>query len=359
MTKSSAPRSIRTSLLSLLIILCGLGLFFVFEASTAESFVTYGHQYHFVKRQALWLLVGLAALLVGRLLPLSIWEKLAPVVYVLSLILLVSVFLPGLGLELNGARRWISLGPVTFQPIELAKFGLVIFFASWMNRHQRIGPLVFLTFLPSLLLLLQPDLGSLLIIVMISFGLFYLAGGNVIKLLPVVGVAIGLLLIAILTSEYRLKRLKTFLNPDLDPQGASFHIKQITLALGSGGWLGQGLGNSRQKYAYIPEASSDSIFAIVAEEVGFVGASVILILLFTYLFLLYRLGSFQPAGSFQQLVVYGVLLWLTGQTILNLSAVVALVPLTGLPLPFFSYGGSSLVMALFANGVVLKAVQKK
>lgn len=355
MAKKKTQASSIFSMLPLLVLgLSLLGLFFVFEASTAESFASHGHQYHFVQRQAMWLVVGLVFGLIAYLVPLSWWQKLSGLWYVLSLLLLAAVFIPGLGVELNGARRWIGLGPVSLQPVEVVKLSLTLFFSTWMSRHQRLAPFIFLTALPCCLLLLQPDMGSLLIVGAISLGLYFVAGGAIKQLLPVVATAVIGLTLAIVSSSYRLKRLKTFLNPNLDPLGASFHIKQIIIALGNGGLFGQGLGNSQQKYAYIPEASSDSIFAIVAEEVGFIGSFIILAVFISYFYLLFRLAQQQKPQSFAQLCLIGILLWLAGQTLLNLGAVVALVPLTGLPLPFFSYGGSSLVMALLANGLVLK-----
>ncbi len=349
--------STRLALTAIVLFLTLIGLFFVFEASTAESFAKYGHQYHFVKRQAIWIGAGWLGLLMAASLPFKFWKTISTFFYFLSIFLLAAVFVPGLGLELNGARRWISLGPVSFQPVEVVKLSLALFFSVWMARHQRLIPFVFLLSIPSLILMLQPDVGSLLILLSIGTGLFFVAGGDLKKMLPVVAVGFVGLALAILSSSYRLKRVKTFFNPAADPLDSSFHIRQIMLALGSGGLLGQGLGNSRQKYAYIPEASSDSIFAIVAEEVGFVGSGVILTMFAFYFYLIYRLANQQKTGSQAQLCLYGILIWLAGQTLLNLGAVVALVPMTGLPLPFFSYGGSSLVMVLVANGIMLSAAK--
>jgi cell division protein FtsW len=172
--------------------------------------------------------------------------------------------------------------------------------------------------------------------------------------LPIVGVAILLLSIAVFASPYRLRRVQSFIDPNIDPLGASFQIRQITLALGSGGFFGRGLGNSQQKYAFIPEASSDSIFAIIAEEVGFVGSLILFLLFSYYIFLFYKLSARLMVGSFEQLLIAGLWLWVSGQTLLNLAAIVALVPLTGLTLPFFSQGGSSLVSLLFLNGIGYK-----
>jgi cell division protein FtsW len=187
----------------------------------------------------------------------------------------------------------------------------------------------------------------------VAVGIYFLAGAKMdflIKLL--IGGAIVLSL-AVIVSPYRLKRVTTFLNPEADPLGASFHIHQITLALGNGGWFGRGLGQSRQKFSYIPEASTDSIFAIVAEEVGFIGSFFLLSLFAGYLWLSYRIWRQLEKGSFAYLLAGGIMIWIGIQICLNLAAIVALVPLTGIPLPFFSYGGTALVMVLFGTGILL------
>ncbi len=339
--------------LAVMAILCLIGLFFVFEASTAESFAMVGHQYHFLRQQSIWMGLGLVALLVGRLWPITFWRQTAVLWYGLGVVLLVAVFMPGIGLELNGAHRWLNLRFTLLQPVEFFKFALVIFFASWMTKHQRLGAFLLFIAVPAFLIILQPDLGSLLVTQWIAFGMYFLARGSIRKLLPFVGLGVLLLVVAILLSPYRLQRLTTYLNPEKDPYGAGFHVRQVTLALGNGGLFGQGIGNSRQKYHYIPEASSDSIFAVVAEEIGFVGGAFLVALFGYFIYLLYQLTGLTEPNSFARLVGYGILLWVSGQIILNLSAAVALVPLTGIPLPFFSYGGSSIVMLFFIMGVLL------
>ncbi len=340
--------------LAVMAILCVIGLFFVFESSTAESFAMVGNQYHFLRQQSLWMLLGMVTLLIGRFLPTEFWRKTAVLWYGIGFLFLIAVFLPGIGVQLNGAHRWINLGFTLFQPAEFYKFAVIIFFASWMIKHQRLGAFLIFVGLPALLIILQPDLGSLLVVLWISFGMYFLAYGSIRKLLPFFGLGILLMIIAIIISPYRLQRLTTYLNPEKDPYGAGFHVRQVTIALGSGGMMGKGIGNSHQKYLYIPEASSDSIFAVVAEEVGFVG-SVFLISLFGYfIYLLYLLTGMTKPNSFERLVGYGIMLWISGQIVLNLAAVVALVPLTGIPLPFFSYGGSSLLMLFFIIGVLLQ-----
>jgi cell division protein FtsW len=358
-SKKESRFSLEKILFSLSLFLAFLGLFFVFEASTTESYRLVGHQYHFLKQQSIALGLGLIVSFVVKLWPWKFWEKTAGLWFVGGLLLLLLVLIPGFGVELNGARRWFSIGGRVFQPVEFFKFSLIIFSAYWMSKNPKPQSFLFFTGIFSLLLLLQPDMGSLLILLFISFGMFFLAGGHLGFLAGIGSVGIGLLVLAVLFSPYRFQRLTTYLDPSKDPLGSGFHIRQITLALGQGGWFGVGIGNSQQKHAYIPEASSDSIFAIVSEEIGFLGSMFILFLMFAFLLVLYRIANDFPERSFEQLLVYGIFLWFGGQILLNISAVVALVPLTGLPLPFFSYGGTSLLMTFIAIGLVLGAVRSK
>lgn len=345
------------SLLTEIILLFSLGLFFVFESSTAESYLQYGHQYHFLKQQSKWLIIGFFLFLAGYFYPLKFLKKTSFIQYILAIILLLLVFIPGIGLKLNGARRWISIFSFSFQPAEFLKFALITILAYINSKKVSLRILLAYLFLPLTLLILQPDMGSLLILFPISFGIFFIAGGKIQTLLKVSVAGILLLSIFVLTSSYRLQRFKTFFNPESDPLGASFHIRQITLALGNGGLFGQGIGNSSQKYAYIPEASSDSIFAIIAEEVGFIGSSIIFLIYLTLFTTLYKISQ-QSQEKFPSIFVSGVLFWLATQFLLNLSAVVALVPLTGVPLPFFSSGGSALVMLMFSLGITAKIAKE-
>lgn len=353
------PRSLDSWLLILTLLLSALGLFFILEVSGAESFSLVGHQYYFFRQQALALGVGLVAMVVGRLLPTSFWQRTAPLWFGLGLVLLVIVLIPGLGVELNGARRWFAFQGRIFQPVELFKFALVAFSSWWMAREPRTSTLLIFTTIFSILLLLQPDMGSLLILLWISIGMFFLAGGRLIAI-GGMGLLGGLmLLLLVLISPYRFERVTTFFNPSADPLGSGFHVRQITLALANGGWFGTGIGNSQQKYAYIPEASSDSIFAIVAEELGFVGAILILLIIMAHLALLYLMATRLEERSFAQLFVLGTFLWLAGQSLLNLASIVVLLPLTGLPLPFFSSGGTSLIMTLLVLGVCIRLYREQ
>lgn len=357
MTNSKQPKFFSSAkvLFLLTALISSLGLLFVFESSVAESFSTFGTAYHYVQSQAQWLALGYGLLIVASFTPINFWKKLSPLFYLIAIIGLILVFVPPFGLRLNGASRWFSLfGLVTIQPVEFAKLAVVTFFATWMAKHQRLSPFAFLTAIPVGLLIMQPDLGSTLIFLTIAFALYFVAGGEMKYILTIAGVGLLFVVFAIFSSPYRLQRVTTFFNPELDPLGSSFHIRQITLALGQGGWFGQGIGESKQKHNYIPEASSDSIMAIVAEEIGFVGVVMISLLFLAYIVTGYQIALKYPPGSFEYLLGLGLVLWFSAQTLLNIAAVVALVPLTGIPLPLFSYGGSSLVMIMLATGILIK-----
>ncbi len=354
MKKNLSARFTAPKLLTILaLVLSLIGLFFVFESSVAEAYATFDNPYHFLQQHAFGLLVGLVLFVTALILPTDFWFKASPVLYVMAIIFLVLVFIPGIGLELNGARRWFSLGPVSFQAIEYVKLGLITYLALWLSKQQKLIPFLVLIGVPTILIILQPDLGSLILLLMIVFGMYFVGGGNFKHLLAVAGVGLPILLGTILLSDYRRARLMTFLNPESDPSGTSFHIRQITLALGRGGWFGQGIGNSSQKYAYIPEVSTDSIFAVIAEEVGFLGSALLILIYFWFLALVFKVAKRQTESR-KKLLAFGIFFWIALQAILNLSAVVGLVPLTGIPLPFFSYGRSSQVMVLLATGIIIK-----
>lgn len=341
----------------LVIFLSLIGLFFVFEASTVESFKLFGHQYHFFKQQALWLTISLVAFFLASKFKVKYFEKFALHLYVLSILLLILTLIPGIGLKLNGARRWISLPFGTIQPVETFKFVLINFYAYLLSKKLDLKSFSFFLIWPVILILLQPDFGSLMILVASSFIVYFLAGGEI-KLLSILfGGGFCLALLVVLLSPYRRERLTTFLHPEENMLGDAYHVRQITLALGGGSWLGRGIGNSQQKYSYVPEASSDSIFAIVAEEIGFVGSFLIICLFALYFVMANTMVKNRELSKYEHLLYYGILAWIAIQLLFNLSAVVVLLPLSGMPLPFFSQGGSSLLMSFFASGVLLSIVR--
>lgn len=327
------------------------GLVLIYNASVAESLATFGHPWHYAERQGIWLVIGCLAYWLVSYVPPGWWKQLAPFLFFGAVGLLIMVLIPGLGEDVLGAQRRIAVGPIRIQPSELTKLALIVFFAQWLERHQRFAPFLFFTGLVFGLILLQPNLSTGFIVVALATLMYFFAGGEI-KPLVIFGI-IGsfLLAILILSAPYRRERLSTFLNPASDPLGRSYHIRQITIALGRGGLLGQGIGFSKQKQQYIPEVSTDSIFAIHAEETGFVGS---VGLIGTYLLLImagYEVALRQK-DLFRALVAAGVTSWIALHTLLNVAAMVALVPLTGIPLPLVSYGGSAYVSIMLGLGML-------
>lgn len=331
------------------------GLILIYDASVAESLSTFGHPWHYLQYQSIWFVAGVIAFSAVSLIPISWWKQFAPLVFFGAVVLLVLVLIPGIGTETLGAQRRIILGPINIQPAEITKLALIIFYASWLEKHQRFGPFLLLTGLVFGLIMLQPNLSTAFITVALATVMYFLGGGKIKPLIIFGGIGTLLIAILILSAPYRRERLQTFLNPASDPLGRSYHIRQITLALGRGGLFGQGIGLSKQKQQYIPEVSTDSIFAILAEETGFIGA---VLLLSAYAFLLTAgygqgLQELQNGEIFRFLVASGITTWLALHIVLNVSAMVALVPLTGIPLPLVSYGGSSFVSIMTGLGILL------
>jgi len=340
----------------LAILLSLLGLIAIYNSSVVEAFTDFQDKFHFVKNQLVWLVVGIGSfLLLSRFHP-RIFSQVSLPIFIFSLLLMLLVFIPGLGPELQGARRWLVLGPIHFQPSEFFKLALVLYLSTWLSQPRPLSHFLALVAFSLLLLLLQPDLGTSVLVASTSFLLYYLSGADLKKLLPVVVAMAGLGLILILSSSYRLRRLTTFLDPTQDPLGASYHVNQILLGLGSGGLTGIGLGKSRQKYAYLPESTTDSIFVVIAEELGFIGASILVILLLFLLLTGFKIAH-QASSQTSKLLASGVILLLLTQIFVNLGSMVALLPLTGMPLPLISYGGTSLISTFISLGILASIAQ--
>ncbi|KKT75769.1 MAG: Stage V sporulation protein E [Parcubacteria group bacterium GW2011_GWF2_44_7] len=350
----SKPRAKKPDLVLLAAVLLtsGFGLLMVYNASIVEAFALFSDKYYFLKQQALWLAIGTVVLLLAAYVPLSLIKKLALLLLLATVVLLILVLIPGLGTQSLGARRWLSLGEFQLQPTELAKLSLVIYLAAWLENRRPL--LHFLAILGVFLglIMLQPDLGTALVLVTAAVLVFYVAGASLISLLVlgVLGGAAGMGLI--LSSVYRKERLLTFLNPLRDPLGSSYHIRQALIAIGSGGFWGLGLGESRQKYQFLPQVTTDSIFAVIAEEAGFIGAALLIFILLLIIWRGMRIARLAP-DRFTCLLAAGITSWLAMQIFINLGAMLALLPLTGFPLPFISYGGSSLVVSLAGVGILL------
>jgi len=337
------------------------GLLILSSATSVISFQEYGDSYYFLKRQLLHgLLPGLLLFLVAIRLPYQLWKKLAFWMLVISVGLLVLVLVPGIGVTHGGATRWLNLAGIYFQPSEIVKITFLIYLATWLAKKGvhglkdvEYGTIPFLSIMGivAILFLKQPDLGTLLVILAVSFLLYFIAGAPWRHIISIAGVVFLILLILILSSDYRAARFKTFLSGG-DELGEGYHINQAKIAIGTGGIFGLGLGHSKQKYRYLPEVEGDSIFAILAEEMGFIFSSLIILLFLVIMFRGFKIARGSP-DEFGRLLASGITIWFTVQALINLGAMMGLLPLTGITLPFVSYGGSSLAISLFAMGLLL------
>lgn len=331
-----------------------LGIVMVYDSSAAIALRDFSDQYYFVREQLRWLMIGYVVLYLFSQVKYRWWQPLALPMLLTTLVLLVTVFLPGVGVAALGARRWLNLGLFVLQPAEFAKLSLVIYLAAWLSAKEqgRLPAFLLLASMVVGLVVLEPDLGTATILFMTALSLYFFSGAPMVHFAVLLPLAVVSLVGLAVAAPYRFRRLLTFFNPDIDPLGASYQIRQVLLSLGSGGLLGVGIGQSRQKYEYLPEANTDSIFAIIGEELGFIGASIVV---FLFLFLVWRCFRIarRATDAFGRLLALGVGVWIGIQTAINLGAMVAILPLTGVPLPLISYGGSSLVITLGALGILL------
>ena len=352
MARNNLKASYDKGVFFLTLIFLVLGIIAVADSSAPLALNTFSDSFYFVRQQLIWAAIGLVLLFASLKIHYSFWKKIAYPLFGLSVVFLILVLVPGLSTKIYGARRWLDFGIFTFQPSEVVKLSLIVLFAKFAEEKRKIWFYLLPLALVALLIMLEPDLGTTVIVLLIGFAQIFISGANVLYILA--GLVGGGLLgaLAIIFSSYRRERLLTFLNSTTDPLGSSYHIRQILLAVGSGGLFGVGLGQSRQKYLFLPEVATDSVFAIIAEEIGFVGA-IILIGLFTlFIYRMFKIAGRAP-DVFARVIAVGVVSWIGGQMILNIAAMTAVVPLTGIPLPFFSYGGSHLTMQLLAIGILL------
>jgi cell division protein FtsW len=336
------------------------GLVMVLSASSVSAYARYGDSFLFFQRQAAAAVLGVLALLLTSRMRYRVWQRLAMPILAITVLLLVVVLHPATGVAAYGSSRWMELGPVTIQPSEIAKLALVVFTAAILARKwgrlAELGhlalPLVPVVLLVCGLVMLQPDLGTTLILAGTVFLLLFTAGVRLRYLLlsGVLGTAIGVALI--MGADYRRVRLLAFLDPWGDATNTGYQLVQSLIALGSGGWTGVGLGASRQKWLYVPNAHTDFIFSILGEELGLLGELAILVAFGLLIFAGVRVATRAP-DVFGRLLAAGIVSWLGLQTLINLGAVTGLLPITGVPLPFLSYGGSSLVVSLAAVGILV------
>ncbi len=356
-------QSLDRQYLMLMSVLVLFGLVMLSSAGAVIGYHKFGDSYFFFKRQVFFgIIPGIVLAYILSRTNYHVWRKFAFLLLLFSILLLLTVFIPGLGVEYStGSRSWLNIAGFSFQPSELVKLTFLLYLAAWLEHRGERGvqnfsygflPFVVLLSVIMLLMILQPDIGTMSIIVFIALAVYFVAGGKLkhFLLLALAGAFVFVALVK--TAPYRLARLTIFLHPELDPQGIGYHINQAFLAIGSGGWFGRGFGQSRQKFNFLPEVTGDSIFAIIAEELGF-----FLSLGFVSLVLFIGYRGFKIAWNapdpFGKFVAAGITSWFLFQSFLNIGAMVGLFPITGVPLPFVSYGGTAMMVNLIAVGILL------
>ncbi len=347
-------------LLVLTITLVLFGLLMIASAGALYSETRFGSTWFFVLRQSIGVVIGIGALLVVRRIDYHIYERFAVPILLLATALLIVLLIPGVSQEVYGAKRWLALGPVTIQPSEIMKLALIFYLSAFFASRQKTMNDLYETLLPLIvimggigfLILAQPDMGTLGVMVIIAGTLFFTAGGGLLYIIGGIVAAAAGVAALIASAPYRLQRLTTFLDPYSDPTGTGYQVLQGLIAIGAGGVFGRGFGHGLQKFNYLPEPVGDSIFAVIAEEWGFIGATILLLLFALFAYCGYRIAR-TAADTFGRLVAVGITTWILTQAFFNIAAVTALMPLTGIPLPLISYGSTALVVTLCGIGVLL------
>jgi cell division protein FtsW len=288
-----------------------------------------------------------------------VWKKFIPYALAGTFLALILVKVPGIGFSANGATRWLHMGPIFFQPAEAAKLALIMYLAGWMSERDHhkgfwhsVFPPVLIISLYSLMILWQPDLGTMISLGFTAAIMLFMGGIQLRYFASLIGAAIVLLLGLIKLEPYRVQRITAFLNRSVDPLGIGYQINQALIAIGSGGWFGYGYGHSRQKYSYLPEAINDSIFAVMAEELGFIRVLVILLIFIWFIVRGIQI-SLRAPDLFGKMLTIGIIGGIAAGVVVNISAITGLLPLTGIPLPFFSYGSSAMIATLAGCGIIL------
>lgn len=345
-----------------------VGGFFIFSSASLALLAKEYSNYSSIafSQTVLGLFMGTVALILASRIEVAVWRKLAFFILLTAIIINILVLVPGIGLEHAGARRWIVLGPVSFQTSEILKLTFILYFAAWAAgvkdkiktfKHGFL-PLVILFAISSGLLLLQPDTDNLMMIIISGLAMFVVAGGRWRHVFLIIFAGlVGIALLAFMR-PYVMQRLTTFLNPQTDTQGASYQVRQSLIAIGSGGMFGRGFGQSVQKFTYLPEPVGDSVFAVAAEEFGLVG-SVSLLLAFVLFSIRGLKIASQTTAVFPRLITVGIVIMIVFQAFVNIGAMLGVVPLSGITLPFVSHGGTSLFITFLEVGIVLSVSRNK
>lgn len=357
--KHDTPVQKDNLLLVAVIGLVGFGLIMIYSSSAIMALKNYGDSFYFLKKQVIWAAISIIGMLAVSCIDTEIWKKLRLPLILISYILLLLVLLPGIGSQINHARRWYRFGPLSFQPSELAKLSVIIYLSAYMvNKSEQIRdfingfiPPLIIVGIMFLLVLAEPDMGTAFVIGVGSAAMLFIGGAS---MAHIMGLGLSFLPVVFLLVKnmgYRLNRVKAFLDPSADPYGVGYQISQSFLAFGNGGLMGTGIGEGRQKLFFLPEAHTDFVFSVIGEELGFVGC--LFVTLF-FLFFLWRCFKIIKAhwGSFEGYLATGISIFIGVQIVLNMFVVTGLFPTKGLALPFISFGGTSLLTNMVMTGIL-------
>ena len=359
-------REIRVRLFIITFSLITIGIVMIYSSSSLFAYEKYGDSAYFLKRHFLYMIIGIISAMIFMSFDYIKLRKLSKPLLLVSILLLMAVFIPGLGRTAGGARRWLSIGFLSFQPSEIAKLSLVLYAADVLSRKQSeikdfiygFLPLIIALGLCTLLILAEPDLGTAVALSAMIIIMAFVAGVDIKHLgmimLPGVLAFIGL----ICMKPYRIRRVIAFWNPWKDPRGSGFQIVQSLIAIGSGGLFGVGLAHSKQKLFYLPEAHTDFIFSIISEELGLIGAFGVIALFVVFIYIGFKI-AYSARDLFGQFLAFGLATMIALQAIINIAAVTGSIPTKGLPLPFISYGGTSLVYCIASVGLLLNIAKHR
>jgi len=357
-----AVRGVPTSkvLVGLVIVLCVFGVVMVGSASEVFSIETYGSPWSILIKELLWLAIGTVVFVGASRIDYHHWRRFSRVVLIGTFLALLAVLVPGIGTHAGGSTRWLGLGPLQLQPSELMKLALALAGADLVVRRQErgsadraiIGPLLIITLAAAGLVLLQPDMGTAIVLCCIALALLFAGGVQPGKIVKIVSIGAAGAVVVGIADPYRRARLLSFIDPGAHASGSGYQVLQSLIGLGSGHVLGDGLGNGPEKWGFLPNAHTDFIFSVIGEELGLVGTLCVLLALTAFVWFGLRTASRAP-DRFGSLLAVGLIAWIGAETVINIGAVIGVMPVTGIPLPFISYGGSSLVLTMLAAGMLV------
>lgn len=341
-------------------ILCVIGLVMVGSASSVASISVYGSPWAILLRELLWMVLGVVVFLIVGRVEYSRWRKVAPMLLVVTFVMLLAVLVPGVGVSAMGSSRWIGISQLRIQPSELMKLALALYGADLVTRRIEasksyktiVGPLLLITGFAGVLILLQPDMGTAVIVGCIALALLFGSGVAMRPVLKVLGSVVALAVVVGIVSPYRRARLLSFINPGAHKSSSGYQVVQSLIGMGSGHITGVGLGSGREKWGYLPNAYTDFILSVIGEELGLIGTLTVLVLLGALVCFGLRTAARAP-DRFGSLLALTLVVWISAESIINIGAVIGIMPVTGIPLPFISYGGSSLVIMMAAVGILV------